>query len=168
MGTSMSRNKICRQAPSFFRARLRCDERKAWYILAALRSLRQTPPVVPPVADGPGVSLISACGDGEPDAYSTRRYVGRPGTDKISRAENDHKLFLAPFLETTAPSAMVSRRDPYNEHNTTRGGARFQCGSVIVATSLHAVDPTVDPNHDADIRIGSEAPKQRCPFLYPA
>jgi len=32
----------------------------AWthgHILAALRSLRQTPPVVPPVADGPGVSL---------------------------------------------------------------------------------------------------------------
>ena len=23
----------------------------------------------------------------------------------------------------------------------------------------------VDPNHDADIRIDSEAPKQRCPFL---
>jgi len=40
-------------------------------------------------------------------------------------------------------------------------------GSVIVATSLHAVDP-LDPNHDADIRIGSEAPKQRCPFLITA
>jgi hypothetical protein len=26
-------------------------------------------------------------------------------------------------------------------------------------------DPTVDPNHDADIRIGSEAPKQRVPNL---
>jgi len=51
--------------------------------------------------------------------------------------------------------------------NTTRGGARFQW-QVIVATYLHAVDQTVDPNHDADIRIGSEAPKQRCPFLYPA
>jgi hypothetical protein len=38
-------------------------------------------------------------------------------------------------------------------------------GWVIVATSLHAVDPTVDPNHDADIRIGSEAPKQRVPNL---
>ena len=63
------KSKICRQAPSFFRTLLRCDERKAWYILAALRSLRQTPPVVPPVADGRGVSLISACGDGEPDAY---------------------------------------------------------------------------------------------------
>ena len=25
--------------------------------------------------------------------------------------------------------------------------------------------PTVDPNHDADIRIGSEAPKQRCPIF---
>jgi hypothetical protein len=37
----------------------------------------------------------------------------------------------------------------------------------IVATSFHAVDPTVDPNHDADIRIGSEAPKQRLPNLFP-
>jgi len=62
---------------------------------------------------------------------------------------------------------MVFRRDSYNEHNTTRGGARLQCGSVIVATSLHAVDPAVDPNHDADIRIGSEAPKWRLPNLFP-
>jgi hypothetical protein len=53
------------------------------------------------------------------------------------------------------------------EDHTTRGGARFQW--PFVATSLHAVDPQqVDPNHDADIRIDSEAPKQRCPFLYPA
>ena len=36
---------------------------------------------------------------------------------------------------------------------------------AIVATSFHAVDPTVDPNHDADMRIGSEAPKQRVPNL---
>jgi len=28
------------------------------------------------------------------------------------------------------------------------------------------VDPS-DPNHDADIRIGSEAPKQRLPNLFP-
>jgi hypothetical protein len=54
----------------------------------------------------------------------------------------------------------------YNEENTIRGGARFQW--PIVATSFHAVDPTVNPNHDADIRIGSEAPKQRRPFLHPA
>jgi hypothetical protein len=53
--------------------------------------------------------------------------------------------------------------DLHNEENTTRGGARFQW--PIVATSFHAVDPTVDPNHDADIRIGSEAPKQRVPNL---
>jgi hypothetical protein len=162
------KSKICGQAPSFFRALLRCDERKAWYILAALRSFRQTPPVVPPVADGPGVSLISACGDGEPDAHTQICGRGPEQARPAARRRNDHKLFLAPFLETTAASAMVSRRVPYNEHTTTRGGARFQCGSVIVATSLHAVDPTVDPNHDADIRIGSEAPKQRCPFLYPA
>jgi hypothetical protein len=54
--------------------------------------------------------------------------------------------------------------DQRREHDTTRGGARFQW--PIVATSFHAVDPTVgDPNHDADIRIGSEAPKQRVPNL---
>jgi hypothetical protein len=43
-------------------------------------------------------------------------------------------------------------------------------GQVIVATYLHAVEPRQwwDPNHDADIRIGSEAPKRRCPFLYAA
>jgi hypothetical protein len=34
-------------------------------ILASYQGGRQTPSFVPPVADGPGVSLISACGDGE-------------------------------------------------------------------------------------------------------
>jgi hypothetical protein len=59
-------------------------------------ALRQAPPVVPPVADGPGVSLISACGDGEPDAYSsTCRYVGKPGTGKISRAETKRSQTLS-------------------------------------------------------------------------
>ena len=32
------------------------------------------------------------------------------------------------------------------------------------ATSLYSVRSNEIPNHDADIRIGSEAPKQRCPF----
>ena len=73
MGTSMSRAKICRQAPLSFGRYCPCDEREARYILAALRSLRQTPPVVPPVADGPGVSLISACGDGKPEAIPRAR-----------------------------------------------------------------------------------------------
>src|SRR5215467_9995095 len=132
-------------------------------------TLRQTPPAVPPVADGRSVSLISACGDGEPDAYSTRRYVGR-GPDKQDQPRGDETItnsLSCALLETQPHSAMVFRRDSYNEHNTTRGGARFQCGSVIVATSLHAVDPAVDPNHDADIRIGSEAPKRRLPNLFP-
>jgi len=38
--------------------------------------------------------------------------------------------------------------------------------AIIVATSLYTVDPRADPNHDADIRIGSEAPKQRLPNLF--
>src|SRR5215471_15096010 len=94
---------------------------------------------------------------------------GEARTSKINRAETkpSQTPFLAPSLRPQPHSAMVFRRDSYNEHNTTRGGARFQCGSVIVATSLHAVDPAVDPNHDADIRIGSEAPKRRLPNLFP-
>jgi len=43
---------------------------------------------------------------------------------------------------------------------------------LLVALSLpHPYmrwDPTADPYHDAIYAIGSEAPKQRCPFLYPA
>jgi hypothetical protein len=62
-------------------------------------------------------------------------------------------------MGNSSPEGPAQRR----EHDTTRGGARFQW--PIVATSFHAVDPTVDPNHDADIRIGSEAPKQRVPNL---
>ena len=38
---------------------------------------------------------------------------------------------------------------------------------IIAATSLYSADPDEgqDPNHDACIRIGSEAPKQRLPNL---
>jgi hypothetical protein len=94
------------------------------------RTFRHTTAVVPPVADGPDVSPISACGDGEPEAIHT---LEKTRTTNITRHEAEPAF----------------------------------SGSVIVATSLHAVDP-LDPNHDADIRIGSEAPKQRCPFLITA
>jgi hypothetical protein len=60
----------------------------------------------------------------------------------------------------------LAHRD-FNSANTTRGGARFDWPVIVEdhrATSLYSVDPT-DPNHDADIRIGSEAPKQRLPNL---
>jgi len=68
-------------------------------------TLRQTPPAVPPVADGRSVSLISACGDGEPDTYSTRRYVGR-GPDKQDQPRGDETItnsLSCALLETTAP-----------------------------------------------------------------
>jgi hypothetical protein len=53
--------------------------------------------------------------------------------------------------------------------NSIRGGARLEwpshrCHILIFGGNLDSGFP----NHDADIRIGSEAPKQRCPFLYPA
>src|SRR5215510_13966765 len=105
MGTSMSRAKSAGKHHLSFGRYWRCDERKAWYILAALRTLRQTPPAVPPVADGRSVSLISACGDGEPDAYSTRRYVGR-GPDKQDQPRGDETItnsLSCALLETTAP-----------------------------------------------------------------
>jgi hypothetical protein len=43
-------------------------------------------------------------------------------------------------------------------------GSPLSVARINRATSLYAVDPR-DPNHDADIRIGSEAPKQRCPIF---
>src|SRR6516165_7911212 len=92
--------------------------------------LGTTTPVVPPVADGPDVSPISACGRRRAPEDS---HAGEDRTTNITRHEAEPAF----------------------------------SGSVIVATSLHAVDP-LDPNHDADIRIGSEAPKQRCPFLITA
>jgi hypothetical protein len=52
------------------------------------------------------------------------------------------------------------------ETNTTRGGARF-FGATILRSSRHILifgGFSVNPNHDATIRILSEAPKQRCPF----
>src|SRR5215471_2700902 len=82
-------------------------------------------------------------------------------------AQGEQRRFSLLAFQHLSGHPLVFRRDSYNEHNTTRGGARFQCGSVIVATSLHAVDPAVDPNHDADIRIGSEAPKRRLPNRFP-
>ena len=69
-----------------------------------LRTFRHTTPVVPPVADGPDVSPISACGDGEPEAIHT---LEKTRTTNITRHEAEPAF----------------------------------SGSVIVATSLHAVDP---------------------------
>ena len=110
---------------SFFRSLLRCDEREARYILAALRSLRQTPPVVPPVADGPGVSLISACGDGEPEAIPHARYA-EAGTGKISSAKMKRSQTLSCALPWDNSHRQWSSGAVQREHNTTRGGARFQ------------------------------------------
>jgi hypothetical protein len=71
-------------------------------------------------------------------------------------------------VATESPRLFTRWRRPVRTTNITRHEAEPAfSGSVIVATSLHAVDP-LDPDHDADIRIGSEAPKQRCPFLITA
>jgi hypothetical protein len=67
------KSKIWRQAPLSFGRNCDVMSGTHGHILAALRSLRQTPPLVPPVADGPGVSLISACGDGKPEAIPRAR-----------------------------------------------------------------------------------------------
>ncbi len=118
----------------------------AWYILAALRTSRHTAPVVPPVADGPGVSAdLSVRRRRAPTPIPHADTWGARNRAQISRAETKRSQTLSCALPwgNSPPSAMVSRRDPYNEHNTTRGGARFQCDLVIVVTSLHAVDPTV-------------------------
>jgi hypothetical protein len=57
------------------------------------------------------------------------------------------------------PGGLAQRR----ERDTIRGGARFQWPTV--ATSFHAADPTVDPNHDADIRIGQRGSEAAVPIL---
>jgi len=111
------KNKICRQAPLSFGRYCPCDEREARSLLAALRSLRQTPSVVPPVADGPGVSLISACGDAEPEVIPHADMLGWGGPEQvISEDETITNSFLA------QESSEVARE---GEDNTTRGGARF-------------------------------------------
>ena len=93
----------------------------------------------------------------------------RGGPDKEDRPRGDETItnFFAPFLETTAPSAMVSRRDPYNEHNPTRGGARFQCDSSLPHPYMRWTQQWIQTMMH-DIRIGSEAPKQRLPNLFPS
>ena len=142
---------------------MRCDEREAKYILAALRSLRQTPPV----ADGPGVSLIAVCGDGEPQAIAHARCARPEEADPPHEDEAITSSFLR-LPQDNSHRQWSPGEEPYNENITRHEVEPAFSGSVIVATSLHAVDRKVDPNHDADIRIGSEAPKQRCPFLIAA
>ena len=165
MGTSMSRTKICNKH-LFLSGAQQCDEVPSAPSWQAYQGRRQTPAFVPPVADGPGVSLISACGDGEPRLSPDARYQRSHQQDQPCQ-DGTITTFLFRPAGTTAmgngPWGVLAQR---REHDTTRGGARFQW--PFVATSFHAADPTVDPNQDADIRIGSEAPKQRCPFLYPA
>jgi hypothetical protein len=120
-----------RKAPLF---RRHCDVMSATHGTSwqPLRLSRHTPALVPPVADGPGVSPMSACGDGEPEAVHT---LERTTTTNITHDTRRSPLSVA----------RSSLPHPYMRWT-----------------------PTVDPNHDADIRIGSEAPKQRCPFLITA
>jgi len=105
MGTSMSRAKICKQAPLSFGRCCNVMSRDASYILAAHEALGKLCPFVPPVADGPGVLLISACG-----RRRARRYSARP---ERTRTTNITRHEAEPAFS----------------------------GSVIVATSLHAVEP---------------------------
>jgi hypothetical protein len=93
-----------------------------------LRNVRQTLPLVPPVADGPGVSLISDGGDGEPRRRET--WLNQPREANTIR----NPLFLSPRHNSHIPGEL------YDEDNTIGGGARFQV-AVIVATTLHAADP---------------------------
>src|SRR5262249_3609375 len=116
-----SQEQICRQAPLSFGRYCPCDEREARYILAALRSLRQTPPVVPPVADGPGVSLASTCGDAEPEIMPHADMLGR-ARNRQNQPHEDETITNSSLAQEPSGTA---RRDPYNEDNTTRGGARF-------------------------------------------
>ena len=90
-----------------------------------------------------------------------RRTIPEIATGRSNRAKAGRSQ--PPFCPPDNSQWAIALGNLHNEENTTRGGARFQW--PIVATSFHAVDPTVDPNHDADIRIGSEAPKQRVPNL---
>jgi hypothetical protein len=100
--------------------------------------------------------------------YSTRRYT-EPGIGKISRARrSDYKLFLSFALPRDKSHRQWSPGEIRTTNIRRHEAEPAFSGAVIVATSLHAVDPMVDPNHDAVIRIGSEAPKQRCPFCNPA
>src|SRR5262249_43354179 len=68
-------------------------------------TLRQTPPAVPPVADGRSVSLISACGDGDPKAYATRRDEKPAPAQQHQPRQTAHtpKSLSCALLETTAP-----------------------------------------------------------------
>jgi hypothetical protein len=89
-----------------------------------------------------------------PEIATARSTVPRRG---------DHNLSFFATGTTAHGQWLPGERDT----TRTRHEAEPASSVAIVATSFHAADPTVDPNHDADIRIGSEAPKRRCPFLYP-
>jgi hypothetical protein len=100
----------------------------------------------------------TARGDREPAAYPRRTTGGRKRRS-AARRRYDHKLpVLAPW----------DNSNPVEGSSTTKI-TRHEAEALPVtgrsATSFHAADLNSDPNHDADIRIGSEAPKQRCPFL---
>jgi hypothetical protein len=89
-----------------------------------------------------------------------RKCVSRPLLDGPEHGGTLGRVGIKPGPGGVRPA------DLYNEHNTTRGGARFQW-PAIVATYLHAADQTWIHTM-MQIRIGSEAPKQRRPFLYSA
>src|ERR1700736_553082 len=85
-------------------------------------------------------------------------------------------LFLSlPFSPRTGGpwGSVRGGRRAQQEHSTTRGGARFDWPVTVRDHRSHILvfggsPPRVeeeDPNHDAYILIGSEAPKQRLPNL---
>ena len=128
MGTSMSRAKICRQAPLSFG--------RYYNVVSGTTSTSWQP--------------HEALGKLRPSFRPSR-------TARMFRRSQPGA--------TESPRLFHTPREPYNERNTTRGGARFQWLGHRCHTLTCGGPPTVDPNHDADIRIGSEAPKQRCPIF---
>ena len=147
----------------FFRALTRSDEREAWHILAALRSLRQTLPCVPPVADGPDVSLISPAATESPMAFHMQICGGRNRQDQPREDETITNFCTRPWHNSHpewSPGGIRTTNITLHERSTL---------SVARSSLPHpyTVYQIVDPNHDAVIRIGSEAPKQRYPFCIP-
>ena len=163
----MSRTKSGKQAPLSFGRYCDVISGKVRYILAALRSPQANSARRSARRGRPGCFA-----DLSPAATESPRLFPHAQWQEARQDQpREDKTITSSFLHLPLgqqPSAMVSRRDPYNENITRHEAEPAFSGSVIVATSLHAVEPKVGPNHDADIRIGSEAPKQRCPFLIAA
>jgi hypothetical protein len=110
-----------------------------------LRTFKHTTPVVPPVADGPGVSPISACGRRRAQGYS---HAEKTRTTNITRHEAEPAFSGSVIVATSFHGDFDVKHEICNKH-LFLSGAR-QCDEL--GSRLLAIHPGKPSKADGKLR----------------